>query len=88
MNEKFITIKIKESTGIRFRAFCRRISKNQSESLELMLNFFIENKISPLDSFGPAVNSLESLIKKRAIRCHLKILKSDTELPAFLREKT
>lgn len=62
---KFITIKIKESTAKKFRIFCKKLSKSQSDTLEIMLTFFKENEVSPMESIGPTIHTLESLIKKR-----------------------
>lgn len=62
---KFTTIKIKESTAKKFRIFSRKISRSQSDTLEIMLNFFKENEVSPFESIGPTVGKLEDLIKKR-----------------------
>lgn len=62
---KFTTIKIKESTAKKFRTFSRKISRSQSDTLEIMLNFFKENEVSPFESIGPTVGKLEDLIKKR-----------------------
>lgn len=64
-NEEFETFKIKSSVAKKFRRFCRAISKSQSMTLLLMLDFFEHNQISPEESMGPNMKTLESLIKRR-----------------------
>ncbi|WPY97327.1 BfmA/BtgA family mobilization protein [Christiangramia sp. OXR-203] len=63
--EQFETLKIKSSVAKKFRRFSRAISKSQSISLLLMIEFFEENGISPTESMGPKMQTLENLIKKR-----------------------
>lgn len=68
-NEKFETLKIKRSVAIEFRKFSKMLSKSQSMTLLLMLDFFKENGISPAERLGPRMETLENrislLIKKR-----------------------
>lgn len=67
--ERFEKLGIKTSVAIRFRKFCKNMSKSQSMTLMLMLDFFEENGISPSESIGPRMETLETrmstLIKKR-----------------------
>ncbi len=67
--ERFEKLGIKTSVAIRFREFCKKMSKSQSMTLMLMLDFFEENGISPAESMGPRMETLETrmatLIKKR-----------------------
>lgn len=67
--ERFEKLGIKTSVAIRFREFCKKMSKSQSMTLLLMLDFFEENGISPAESMGPRMETLETrismLIKKR-----------------------
>lgn len=67
--ERFEKLGIKTSVAIRFRKFCKKMSKSQSMTLLLMLDFFEENGISPAESIGPRMETLETrislLIKKR-----------------------
>ena len=63
--EQFETLKIKSSVAKKFRRFSRTISKSQSISLMLMIEFFEDNGISPTESMGPKMQTLEALIKKR-----------------------
>ena len=67
--ERFEKLGIKTSVAIRFREFCKKMSKSQSMTLLLMLDFFEENGISPSESMGPRMETLEvrmaTLIKKR-----------------------
>jgi len=68
-NEEFETLKIKKSVANDFRKFSKMLSKSQSITLLLMMNFFNENGISPVESIGPNMETLEKrlslLIKKR-----------------------
>ncbi len=67
--EEFETIKIKSSVAIEFRKFSKMLSKSQSMTLLLMMEFFNENGISPAEHLGPRMETLENrisaLIKKR-----------------------
>ena len=67
--EEFETLKIKKSVAIEFRKFSKILSKSQSMTLLLMMDFFNENGISPKESLGPRMETLEHrisiLIKKR-----------------------
>ena len=64
-DESFITFKIKLKTAADFRIFCRQLGKQQSECLQLMLDFFKNNGLSPFDDLGPNLISLEKKIKTR-----------------------
>lgn len=68
-NGEFETLKIKKSVANEFRKFSKMLSKSQSMTLLLMMNFFNENGISPVESIGPNMKTLEKrlslLIKKR-----------------------
>ena len=67
--ERFEKLGIKVSVAVKFRKFCRKMSQSQSMTLLLMLEFFEENGISPAESMGPNMETLEKrislLIKKR-----------------------
>ncbi|MDC0008297.1 hypothetical protein OAE12_01155 [bacterium] len=67
--ERFEKLGIKTSVAVRFREFSRKMSKSQSMTLMLMLDFFEENGISPSEAMGPRMETLETriatLIKKR-----------------------
>ena len=67
--ERFETIKIKSSVARKFKQFSRQMSKSQSMTMLLMLDFFEVNGISPSESIGPQMVTLEAklamLIKKR-----------------------
>ncbi|WP_423997212.1 BfmA/BtgA family mobilization protein [Maribacter sp. IgM3_T14_3] len=66
--ERFEKLGIKTSVALRFRKFCKKMSKSQSMTLMLMLDFFEENGISPAESMGSRMETLETrmatLIKK------------------------
>lgn len=67
--ERFEMLGIKVSVAVKFRKFCKKMSQSQSMTLLLMLEFFEENGISPAESMGPNMETLEKrlslLIKKR-----------------------
>ncbi len=63
--ERFETLKIKVSVAVKFRRFCKSMSKSQSMTLLLMIEFFEQNGVSPNESIGPKMQTLEALIKKR-----------------------
>ena len=63
--ERFESLSIKSSIAQKFKRFSKRIGASQSMTLLLMLEFFEANGISPRESLGPHVHTLESLIKKR-----------------------
>ncbi|WP_406684605.1 hypothetical protein N1F78_02460 [Seonamhaeicola sp. MEBiC1930] len=63
--EQFTTISFKCSTAKKFRAFSKKMGASNSMTLLHMLEFFEHNGISPKESIGPQMQTLESLIKKR-----------------------
>lgn len=63
--ERFATLKIKASVALKFRRFCKTMSRSQSMTLLLMLEFFRDNGISPMDSLGPNLMASEVRILKR-----------------------
>jgi len=63
--EQFQTLKIKRSVAKKFRKFSKTLSQSQSMTLLLMLDFFENNGVSPNESLGPQIQTLENLIKKR-----------------------
>jgi hypothetical protein len=63
--ESFTTISFKCSTAKKFRTFSKKMGASNTVTLLLMLDFFEDNGISPKESIGPQMKTLESLIKKR-----------------------
>jgi len=63
--EEFVSFKIKASVAKKFRKFSRNISRSQSMTLLLMLEFFEYNEISPIEKFGPTGRTLEKALKQR-----------------------
>jgi hypothetical protein len=63
--ERFEGLKIKTSVARKFRKYCKAISRSQSRTLQLMLDFFEDNSISPFESLGTNMTTLEGSIKKR-----------------------
>lgn len=76
--ERFETFKIKASIAAKFRKFSKKISQSQSMTLLLMIEFFEENGISPHESIGPNMQTLEhkiSLLIKKRINGVIAIMK-------------
>jgi hypothetical protein len=73
--EKFKTLSIKISAEKKFRLYCKNISRSHSMTLLLMVEFFEKNGISPEESLGPKVQTLETFIKKR-INAVIAIIKN------------
>jgi hypothetical protein len=63
--ERFESFKIGASVAMKFRKFRKGISKSQSMTLLLMLEFFEHNEIAPTETLGPKMQTLEDPIKKR-----------------------
>lgn len=63
--ERFESLSIKRSVAKKFRKYCRSISKSQSMTLLLMLEFFQDHGISPMESLGPNLMASEGRIIKR-----------------------
>jgi len=63
--ERFESVSIKTSVVDKFRRFCKKMSKSQSMTLLLMLDFFELNGISPNEKLGANMTTLENRIKRR-----------------------
>ena len=63
--ERFESLSIKTSVAKKFNGFCKKMSLSKSMTLLLMLDFFEDNGISPNETIGPNMQTLESEIKKR-----------------------
>lgn len=63
--EQFTTISFKCSVAKKFRIFSKKMGASNSMVLLMMLDFFETNGISPKESIGPKMQTLENLIKKR-----------------------
>ena len=63
--EQFTTISFKGSIAKKFRGFSKKMGASNSMTLLMMLDFFETNNVSPKESIGPSVHTLENLIKKR-----------------------
>ena len=76
--QRFESLSIKTSVAMRFRQFCKNMSKSQSMTLLLMIDFFESNGISPVESMGPHMETLEkrmSLLIKKRINGMIAIMK-------------
>lgn len=63
--ERFVSLSIKCSVVKKFRSYCKSISKSNSMTLLLMLEFFERNELSPEDNLKPNLIETENRIKKR-----------------------
>ena len=81
--EEFTTISFKISVANKFRSFSKKMGASNSMTLLLMLDFFESNQLSPKESIGPHVRTLESLIKRRnnAIIAILKVMEKNQTKP-------
>lgn len=79
-------LQVKASTANRFREFSKKNNSNQSETLDLILDFFEKNNLSPFETLVPSKVSLEQLIKKRidAVIAILKNIEKTQTKPGFL----
>ena len=68
-------IKLNIKTANRFRKFSEQIAGSHSEALTIMMDFFDQNKISPSESLGPNMKSLENNLKER-INALIAIIKN------------
>lgn len=59
------TLKIKPTTADSFRKYARELGMPQSEALQLMLDFFEINRLSPKERLGPKIATLEQVMKMR-----------------------
>lgn len=63
--EAFASLRIKSSVAQNFRKFCKSLSCSQSHGLDLMLDFFSSNQLSPAQNLGPNMKTLEKVLQKR-----------------------
>ena len=63
--DSYSRIKLNIKTATRFRKFSEQIAVSHSEALTIMLDFFDQNKISPSESLGPNMKTLENNLKGR-----------------------
>ena len=83
--DPYVTIKIKRKTAEDFRRFSRELVAQQSECLQLMLDFFRNYQLSPRDELGPQMTTLEKRIKTRinALIAILKDIEKTQTKPTF-----
>ncbi len=61
----FSTVKFKVNIANRFRSFSNSIASSHSEAMEIILDFFEEHDVSPIEQLSSNYHTLEKLIKKR-----------------------
>ncbi|PQV48223.1 hypothetical protein CLV33_10573 [Jejuia pallidilutea] len=73
--ERFESLSIKRSVVKKFRKYSKSISKSNSMTLLLMVEFFERNELSPEDDLKPGLMETENRIKKR-INAVIAIIKN------------
>lgn len=73
--DSYSRIKLNIKTATRFRKFSEQIAGSHSEALTIMMDFFDQNKISPAESLGPNMKTLENNLKGR-INALIAIIKN------------
>lgn len=63
--DDFSAIRFKRKTIKRFKRFSKQIARTHSGTLEAMMDFFENNGISPYETLGANMATLESKIKRR-----------------------
>ena len=63
--DDFNTIRLKKKTIDKFKKYSKKISPSYSETLDFMIAFFEDNKLSPYDTLRMSNTSLLNLINKR-----------------------
>lgn len=63
--KSFSHVNFKKATVDRFRKFSKQIAKTHTDAMEAMIDFFESNGISPYESLGVNMITLESKIKRR-----------------------
>lgn len=61
----FSAISIKVKVASRFRKFSKRVARSHTDTLETMMNFFDWNELSPNESLGANMKTMENRLKKR-----------------------
>ncbi|WP_300441426.1 BfmA/BtgA family mobilization protein [Christiangramia sp.] len=79
-------LQLRAKTAKRFREFSKKNDSNLSETLDLMLDFFEKNNLSPFETLVPSKVSLEQLVKKRidAVIAILKNIEKTQTKPGLL----
>lgn len=83
VKEDFESLSIKKSVVNKFKKYSRSIGKSRSMTLLLMLEFFEFNHISPTESLGPRMETLEAFINKRinALIAIVRSIEQEQTLP-------
>ena len=62
---KFSAINLKKEVADQFRIFSKKLGTSHSDSLKAMLRFFDIHQLSPYESLGNNMDTLERRLKKR-----------------------
>ena len=83
--DTFSTIRVKTEVAEKFRAFSKNVAPTHSLALQIMISFFIENGISPLEDCGPHFKRLEKNILKRinTVIGFLKVMEQEQLKPTL-----
>ena len=76
---RFSAISIKKKTAVRFRAFSRLVSDSHTRTLEMVMDFFERNDLSPNDDLGIKNNRTNKRIN--AVIAILKNIEKQQTLP-------
>ena len=83
--DPYVTIKLKRETAEEFRRYSRELNSRQSETLQLMLDFFRNSRLSPCEELGPNMTTLEKRMKTRinALVAILRDIEKTQTKPTF-----
>ena len=81
----FSAISIKPKVATRFRKFSKEITHSHTDTLEAMMNFFDLNELSPNESLGANMKTLENSLKKRinALVAIIRDIEKNQTLPTI-----
>lgn len=65
INGEFSAVSLKKPVVIKFRKFSKKIAATHSETMEVMIDFFERNAISPYEDLGVNMIRLEKNLQKR-----------------------
>lgn len=65
IKEEFSAVSLKKPVVIKFRNFSKKIAATHSETIEVMIDFFERNAISPFEDVGVNMIRLEKNLQKR-----------------------
>lgn len=84
-NMGFTAVSIKNPVGKKFRKFSKKIAATHSETLQVMMDFFERNSISPYEDIGENMVRLEKNLQKRinAVIAIVKDIEKNQTKPTY-----